>query len=132
MTNNFHYFVRFGNLLNHLSDLQIMAGFLAALLHDVAHPGVNNNFLVGMKHEKALRYNDTNILENHHCAQAFKILLDPKNDLFELLSEAQYWNVRSIITRMILATDVANHFSNIMEFRSRLSTKKFPEDTPED
>lgn len=47
-----------------------------------------------MKHTKALRYNDRNVLENHHCAIAFKLLLDPQNDIFELLSEAQYWNVR--------------------------------------
>ena len=109
-----------------------MAGFLACMLHDVAHPGVNNNFLVGLRHDKALRYNDAKVLENHHCAIAFKLLLDPKNDLFELLSEAQFWNVRQIIIKMILGTDVSSHFTNIMEFRSRLSTKKFPEDTPED
>lgn len=50
------------------------------------------------------------VLENHHCAIAFKILLDPKNDIFEMLSEAQYWNVRSIIIKMILSSDLANHF----------------------
>jgi hypothetical protein len=50
--------------------------------------GVNNSFLIAMKHTKALRYNDKNVLENHHCAIAFKLLLDPQNDIFELLSEA--------------------------------------------
>jgi hypothetical protein len=50
--------------------------------------GVNNQFLIAMKHTKALRYNDKNVLENHHCAIAFKLLLDPQNDIFELLSEA--------------------------------------------
>ena len=93
-TRNFHYFVKYGELMTHLSDLQVMAGLLACLLHDVAHPGVNNNFLIGIKHQKALRYNNIAVLENHHCAIAFKLLLDPKNDIFELLSEAQYWNVR--------------------------------------
>jgi hypothetical protein len=33
---------------------------------------------------------------------------------------------------MILATDVSNHFEQIMTFKSRLSSKKFPEDTMED
>ena len=50
--------------------------------------GVNNSFLISMRHTKALRYNDKSVLENHHCAIAFKLLLDPKNDIFELLSEA--------------------------------------------
>ena len=39
--------------------------------------GVNNPFLIAMKHTKALRYNDKSVLENHHCAIAFKLLLDP-------------------------------------------------------
>jgi cAMP-specific phosphodiesterase 4/high affinity cAMP-specific and IBMX-insensitive 3',5'-cyclic phosphodiesterase 8 len=74
--------------MTYFSDLQVMAGFLSSLLHDVAHPGVTNNFLVSIKHQKAIRYNDKSVLENHHCAIAFKLLLDPKNDIFELLSEA--------------------------------------------
>lgn len=63
--------------MNHFSDLNIMAGFLAAMMADVAHPGVNNAFLIAMKHTKAVRYNDRSVLENHHCAIAFKLLLDP-------------------------------------------------------
>lgn len=33
---------------------------------------------------------------------------------------------------MILATDTSNHFENIMAFKGRMSTKKFPEDTNAD
>jgi hypothetical protein len=104
--------------MSYLSDLQVMAGILGCLMHDVAHPGVDNAFLIGIKHQKALRYNDTSVLENHHCAIAFKLLLDPKNDIFELLSEAQYWNVRQIITKMILSTDMENHFELISKYQA--------------
>jgi hypothetical protein len=88
--------------------------------------------LIAMRHTKALRYNDRNVLENHHCAIAFKLLLDPQNDIFELLSEAQYWNVRQIITKMILSTDISNHYKLVMEFKGRCASKKFPEDTNDD
>lgn len=132
VTRNFHYFVKFGNLMKHISDLHVMAGFLASMINDVSHPGVTNNYLVGTKHAKALRYNDQAVLENHHCAIAFKIMLDPKNDIFELLSEAQYWNVRQLIIKMILSTDLANHFHLIMDFKGRMQKKQFPEDTNDD
>ena len=72
------------------------------------------------------------MLENHHCAIAFKILLDPKNDIFELLSEAQFWNVRQLIIKMILATDLSKHFQIIMNFKGHIQKKIFPEDTLDD
>ena len=93
---------------------------------------MNNPFLIAMRHTKALRYNDKSVLENHHCAIAFKLLLDPQNDVFELLSEAQYWAVRQNIVKMILSSDISNHFDQIMTFKSRVASKKFPEDTDED
>jgi len=78
----------------YFSDLNVMAGLLSCLLCDIAHPGVNNLFLLAMRHIKSVRYNDLSVLEHHHCAIGFKLLLDPANDIFELLSEAQYWHVR--------------------------------------
>ena len=74
-----------------------------------------------MKHTKAVRYNDKSVLENHHCAIAFKLLLDPQNDVFELLSEAQYWNVRQIIVKMIMSSDISNHFEQISKFHSLIN-----------
>ena len=113
VTRNFHFFTRTGELMSYFSDLNIMSAFLACLLLDIQHPGVNNPFLIAMRHTKAIRYNDKSVLENHHCAIAFKLLLDPQNDVFELLSEAQYWNVRQIIVKMILSSDISTHFEQI-------------------
>jgi cAMP-specific phosphodiesterase 4 len=113
VTRNFHYFIKKGELMNYLSDLNLMAGFLACFTHDVGHPGVTNSFLIATSHSKAIRYNDKSVLENHHLALSFKLLLDPQNDIFESLSEAQYWNVRQIIIRMILSTDISQHFEQI-------------------
>ena len=103
--------------MTHFSDLNIMSAFLACLLCDIQHPGVTNSFLIAMRHTKALRYNDKSVLENHHCAIAFKLLLDPQNDVFELLSEAQYWGVRQTIIKMILSSDVSNHFEQISKYK---------------
>lgn len=103
--------------MTHFSDLNIMSAFLACLLCDIQHPGVTNSFLIAMRHTKALRYNDKSVLENHHCAIAFKLLLDPQNDVFELLSEAQYWGVRQTIIKMILSSDLSNHFEQISKYK---------------
>ena len=77
VTRNYHYFIKKGDLMKHLSDLNIMACFLSCLMGDLGHPGVNNQYLIATRHPKAIRYNDRSVLENHHCAMAFKLLLDP-------------------------------------------------------
>ena len=106
-----------------------MAGLVASLIHDIGHPGVTNSFLISTKHSKAFRYNDTNVLENHHLAIGYKILLDPQNDIFESLSEAQSWNVRQMIISMVLSTDISFHFEQLTALKG---AKNFPEDTKKD
>lgn len=51
-----------------------MGAIVAAISHDVDHPGFNNQFLVATKDEIALLYNDQSVLENHHVAQTFLLL----------------------------------------------------------
>ena len=51
-----------------------MAILVAAAIHDVDHPGVNNKFLITVRHGLATLYNDISVLENHHLATAFKTM----------------------------------------------------------
>lgn len=92
--------------MKHLSDLDFFALIMASILHDFQHPGVNNAFLVTMKHKKAIMYNDKSVLEMHHIAAAYEKLLDTNNDIFIEMSEDQYWVIRVMIINMILATDI--------------------------
>jgi len=54
-----------------LNELEIFALALAALCHDVDHPGLTNAFLVAASDPIALRYNDKAVLESHHAATTF-------------------------------------------------------------
>jgi hypothetical protein len=48
--------------------IDCLAVLFAALCHDLDHPGVNNAFEASSMSERAVRYNDTSILENYHAA----------------------------------------------------------------
>ena len=56
------------------SELEVFATLIAAAVHDVDHPGKNNQFLIETGHELAILYNDNSVLENHHLAMAFRIM----------------------------------------------------------
>ena len=80
---------------------------MAAVGHDLGHPGVNNPFLIEpsswlftnfescdrrgilrTRHEVAVTYNDRSPLENMHCSKLFQILREPETNVFMTLDKA--------------------------------------------
>jgi hypothetical protein len=97
----------------YMTKLEFFALLVAALAHDIGHPGVNNGFLVKTKHELALLHNDASPLENMHAGRLFETFQDPKSNLLANLSEVQWQACRRQMLACILNTDMANHFSNL-------------------
>lgn len=56
-------------LTQSLTDNDVLAVVLAAILHDYEHPGYNNNYMVASRSELTHIYNDTSVLENHHASK---------------------------------------------------------------
>ena len=56
---------------------------VAALAHDVKHPGLNNSYHINSRSEIALIYNDTSVLENYHVSETYKILKNKELNIFE-------------------------------------------------
>ena len=73
------------------NKMESFAALLAAIVHDIGHPGRNNAFQQNSRSELALRYNDQSILENFHAASAFQIMMgentDPGNGIFASFSD---------------------------------------------
>ena len=57
---------------NWLTDLEIFAAIIAAIIHDFEHTGTTNSFHVMSGSETALLYNDRSVQENHHISAAFR------------------------------------------------------------
>ncbi|KAH8060701.1 calmodulin-dependent cyclic-nucleotide phosphodiesterase [Aureococcus anophagefferens] len=69
-----HLFLAKFDVLPHLAPIMLLAGFLAAIVHDFNHPGTNNAFEVKVASPLAVRHSDDSVLERHHLAAAFEIL----------------------------------------------------------
>ena len=102
------------------SDLETLAIYVAAAIHDYDHPGVNNNFLIATRDKKALFYNDKSVLENHHCSAAFSLLLKPHNNFLAGLDKNSFTTFRSSVVDMVLATDLAQHFDLLTRFKQKV------------
>lgn len=76
---------------------------IAAIGHDVGHPGVNNGFLVTVNAPLAQLYNDRSVLESFHCAAYSQIL---RRYWPEAFTDAA---MRSLMITTILATDMGLH-----------------------
>merc|ERR1719334_392859 len=84
-----NYIFRQNCVMNWLDDLEIMAALFAAIIHDVSHTGFTNNYHIKTKSELAILYNDRSVLENHHLATAFNVILDEKYDIAACFNETQ-------------------------------------------
>lgn len=90
---------------------------VAALAHDIGHPGLNNPFLVETLHELAIRYNDLSPLENMHCARLFEIASQPECDVFVESERQHRADSRRIVIESVLHTDHAHHFALVKELQ---------------
>jgi len=109
-----------------------LAAIVSALIHDIDHPGVNNNFEVNRRSELALLYNDVSVLENHHLAFAFKILKNDENNIFKQFSYEMFKELRTMIIDLVLATDFNRHLEIFGQFKSRKSTGDLSASNPSD
>ena len=90
---------------------------LAALCHDLDHDGHSNSFHVYTQSEIARLYNDSSVMENHHCALTFEVLRRKDCALLDHLDKAMQKRVRKIMIGAILCTDMSNHFAMTQDFR---------------
>ncbi|GMR38658.1 hypothetical protein PMAYCL1PPCAC_08853, partial [Pristionchus mayeri] len=101
--------------------LELLALFTAAAMHDYDHPGRTNAFRVDCGQEGAILYNYQFVLENHHAAESWKLLQQPKNNFIENLDAAETRRFRYLVLEYNLATDLKQHFEIIMNFTDKMS-----------
>jgi len=116
------YFYTNSEIISFLNPLELLSSIIAGLAHDVAHPGLNNKFIVNSRDDIAIVYNDRSVLENMHASKAFDIMRKEDCDILKNFSFEDWTSIRKIVIGMILETDMAKHFEVLGKFRSRVST----------
>ena len=102
--------------------LDLLSIIIAALGHDIGHPGLTNAFHINAKTEMALTYNDISCLENYHASKLFNTIKNDSTNIFENLNTNDYKTIRKRMVSEILATDMANHGKVMGMIKSKIPT----------
>ncbi|XP_035709062.1 cGMP-inhibited 3',5'-cyclic phosphodiesterase A isoform X7 [Folsomia candida] len=117
----------YGIMGANLPGLELMALYTAAAMHDYDHPGRTNAFLVTTNSPQAILYNDRSVLENHHAAAAWALLMNNENyNFLKFLDKAEFKRFRFLVIEAILATDLKRHFEIMSEFNSKVNEEESP------
>jgi len=112
------------SIRQHFEDLDILVMLVAAVCHDLEHPGLTNAYQVNSGSDLALRYNDKSVLENHHAHIASMLLRNPEMAILSGLSQEQMAKARRAMISIILHTDMSYHqdiVSELLRFGDRSS-----------
>ena len=121
-----HFFLNAPLLRDMTGPLDKFAAVLAAALHDYAHPGLSNPFLIATRDETATLYNDQSVLEMFHIAGSFRVMLTtPGCDVNEGMSREQFRQFRETMISMVLATDLKVHFEHLGRLKTRVATDAY-------
>ena len=82
--------------------LDLLGILIAALGHDLGHPGFTNPFHINSLSELALTYNDASCLENFHASKLFRTLRTTETNIFENLSVQDFKTIRKRNTMSLL------------------------------
>ena len=119
------FFLRDTRVTDYLHTLDRLGLMLGAFCHDIGHSGVNNGFHINSYENDpvisglAVRYNDISVLENMHASLAFQKMATPETSIFENLSRDEKKQVRTVMCKGILATDMAHHMTHVKAFQQK-------------
>uniref|UniRef100_A0A0N4ZB52 Phosphodiesterase n=1 Tax=Parastrongyloides trichosuri TaxID=131310 RepID=A0A0N4ZB52_PARTI len=99
-----------------MNNIEVLAFYSAAAMHDFDHPGRTNAFMVATYHDMASLYNDRSVLENHHAAMSWRLLRRKENFFLENMDVNDLKKFRFLVVEYILATDLRHHFEHIANF----------------
>ena len=115
VTQAIHVYCQQAAILPHLSPLEVLAALVAAVSHDLDHPGVNEKFLVSTGSHLAVLYDNVSVLENHHWRSAVSCFID--SGLARYLTDSQFLEFTDLVRALILATDISRQQEFLTQFR---------------
>mmetsp|Transcript_42246 Transcript_42246/g.75789 ORF Transcript_42246/g.75789 Transcript_42246/m.75789 type:complete len:331 (-) Transcript_42246:364-1356(-) len=104
------------------SMCNLLAVIMATVIHDYAHPGLDNKYMVDSDSDVSRRFNQRAVLENHSVFQCLEMLRTKELNPFSGVRFNKN-SLLSLVIKLVLATDMADHFFLVSDFKSKISEK---------
>lgn len=111
-----------------LTPLELLGALMAAMIHDVDHPGVNQNYLVNSSDHLATVHGASSTLEYHHCYTARSIIAE--SGIIDHMTPDNQKQLITIMEQMVLSTDMSKHKEYVDEFQKRAEADGLNLDVP--
>ncbi|XP_035215622.1 uncharacterized protein LOC118189173 isoform X2 [Stegodyphus dumicola] len=121
VTQAMHCFLQESKFAAHLTPLEAMSSVIAAVAHDLDHPGVTQAFLVATSNHLVNLYHNSSVLENHHWRTAISCLSE--SGIFSHLDKEVWQDIQNQIRSLILATDITRQKEFLARFKSYLNSE---------
>jgi hypothetical protein len=99
-----------------LTPRDIFGLVVSALIHDIDHPGLNNDYAIKSSSDLAVLYNNVSVLEMHHISLGLSLMRS--GDEYNILKA---WDAkdcddfRNLVIQCILSTDMKSHDAMVKE-----------------
>ena len=92
-----------------LTKVETFALLFAALIHDIGHLGVSNDWLIHENHNLALLYSDQSVAEMHSLACGFGILNNANHDICAGFTTEERRTFRAVVIDLVLSTNISDY-----------------------
>ncbi|XP_069792485.1 high affinity cGMP-specific 3',5'-cyclic phosphodiesterase 9A-like [Narcine bancroftii] len=116
VTQMMHGMIHLCRLQDHLSPTENLILMIAAVCHDLDHPGLDNTYQVNARTDLALRYGNHSPLERHHCAVTLELLSRDETNILSAMEPGASDEIQKGVMELILATDMARHVQIMASF----------------
>ncbi|KAF9078696.1 hypothetical protein BDP27DRAFT_1281431 [Rhodocollybia butyracea] len=111
-----------GPLVTCLGLKELFVVYIAAIGHDVAHPGFTNRFMQNAETPLSMVYDGKSALEQMHCSLLLRIMRH--YGLGPLLDDNGTRSVKKLLSETVLATDMSVHGTFMQNFRTLVDDSK--------
>jgi len=88
--------------------LDLLSIIIAALGHDIGHPGLANTYHINGSTDITITYNDISVLENFHASTLFKTIRKTECNIFEKLTTIDYKILYNYLKYLLIISNTLN------------------------